>query len=89
MTHEKAERYTGLTATTRSAVVESRRSAKDFVDFPNLLRKEMEAAWRLPENYDEENVKTALIPLAAFLPKAMQLYENGEAEKERMITTLE
>lgn len=81
MTHEKSERRTGLTATTRSVVVESRRSAKDFIDFPNPLRKEMEAAWRLPDGYDEENVKTALMPLAAFLPKAMQLCEKGETIK--------
>lgn len=51
------------------------------MDFNNPYRKEMEAAWRLPDGYEDGLVKAALYPLAAFLSKAMRLYEEGEAVK--------
>jgi len=73
--------YGNLTAGKRSEVNEQRKAAADFVDFPNPYRKEMGAAWQLPDGYDDEQVHYALSPLAAFLPKAMQLCEKGETIK--------
>lgn len=75
------EKYKDLTADKRSEVYEQRKAAEDYVDFPNPYRKEMEEAWRLPDGYDDDQVHDALSPLTAYLPKAMQLYENGEATK--------
>lgn len=74
------EKYKDLTADKQSEVVEQRKAASDYVDFPNPYRKEMEAAWQLPDGYDEEEVEEALSPLAAYLPKAMSLYEKGETK---------
>lgn len=54
---------------------------KKNIDFPNPYHKEMKAAWQVPSGYDDEQVHDALSPLAAFLPKAMQLNENGETTK--------
>lgn len=71
-------KFAGLSAATRSAVVGCRREAKNNVDFPNPLRREMEVAWRLPDGYDNEQVKESLTPLASFVPKAIQLHKQGE-----------
>lgn len=72
------EKYKDLTADKRSEVVELRKAASDYVDFPNPYRKGMEAAWRLPDGYDDEQIYDAIIPLAEFLPKAITLYDQGD-----------